>query len=203
MIWTLSNTTSDEKADGKKKYVLLFFLKATQSEFTIELVYQKLVFWGSKKISWETRPEPFAVLHTKQMDHQYARIPTSHDTVYICIYIHYITFHYITLHLHVHLHVHIQTQSYKHTNNQIYKHTNIHTLHYITLHYITLHYIHTYIHLYVYIYIYIYIYTYTWYRPATPTPPTPVMVMVPRPPCGNGGVSCWYVCVHTCVHASM
>ena len=188
MIWTLSNTTSDEKAAGKKKYILLFFLKATQSEFMIQLVYQELVFWGSKKISWETRPEPFAVLHTKEMDHQYARIPTSHDTVYICIYIHYITFHYIYMYIYRHNHTNIQT--YKYTNIRTYIHYI--TLHYITLHYITLHYI-------TYIYTSIRIHG----TGLQPPPPHPGHGHGSPPPCGNGGVSCLYVCMHACVHASM
>ena len=103
----------------------------------------------------------------------------------LCIYVStYITLHFITFTC---TYTDTIIQTYKHTNIQTYEHTYI-TLHYITLHYIT------------YIYIHLYVYM---VQACNPHPPTPVMVMVPRPPCGNGGVSCLYVCMHACVHASM
>ena len=193
MIWTLSNTTSDEKADGKKNTYFSFF-EGHSIRVHDRTCLSRVGFLRIKKDIMRSASRTLCCT-PHQTDG--SSIRTNPNITWHCVYMYLHTLHYISLH--VDLHVHIQTQSYKHTNNQIYKHTNIHTLHYIALHYITLHtYIYTSIRIHIYLYIHLYVYM---VQACNPHPPTPVMVI--RPPCGNGGVSCWYVCMHTCVHASM
>ena len=73
---------------------------------------------------------------------------------HVC-YIHYTTFHFITLQYIAYIHIYIHTYIHYTTLHYI-------TFHFITFHYITLHCIHTYIHTYTWIYMNIHTYVRTY-----------------------------------------